>query len=77
MKRNFEQLADAIVLQAVDDYRKAQRQLATNPLNKYAGRDIDSIEKFFRSQWFETLTDIDPEYLIKNLREETILDKNP
>lgn len=55
-------LAAAIVLQAVKDYRKGLRQ-------KNPGRRLEC-ERFFHSKWFTVLTDIDGGYLIKKLREE-------
>jgi hypothetical protein len=58
----YENLANAIVLQAVKDYRAAKR-------TGNSGR-IASIRRFFRSDWFGTLTDIDGEYLIRKLDKE-------
>ena len=55
----YQNLADAIVLQAVADYR------LTND-----SREMEDLERFFRSEWFGMLTNIDPEYLINNLKTE-------
>ena len=55
----WQNLANAIVLQAVADYRMKQNQ-----------RDLEALERFFRSDWFSMLTNIDPEYLIAKLRKE-------
>jgi phage terminase large subunit len=55
----YEVLANEIILQAVKDYRKT-KSLATRR----------SIERFFRSDWFNVLTSIDGEKLIEMLREE-------
>ena len=55
----YQNLANAIVLQAVADYR-----LTNDP------RDLEEIERFFRSEWFGMLTGIDPKYLISKLRSE-------
>lgn len=55
----YEELASAIVLQAVKDYRNAELQ-----------QDRNEIECFFRSDWFGVLTTIDPEALIHKLKEE-------
>lgn len=49
-------LCSAIVTQAIKDYRRAGRERR------------DSLERFFRSEWFGMLTQIDPEQLIFNLR---------
>ena len=58
----YENLANAIVEQAVKDYRAAKR-------TGNSGR-IASIRRFFRSDWFRTLTDVDGEYLIRKLDKE-------
>ena len=53
----YRALANAIILQAADDYRK----------HKYLR---SSIAKFFKSDWFKILTDIDGEDLLKKLEDE-------
>ena len=57
----YEELANAIVLQAVKDYRLHDDE-----------QELVSIERFFRSGWFNTLTSIDPEMLIAKLRKEKV-----
>ncbi len=57
----YEELANAIVLQAVKDYRMHEDE-----------RELASIERFFRSAWFSTLTSINPEMLISKLRKEKV-----
>ena len=59
MIKPYENLANAIVLQAVNDYRN------TNSLDEQA-----DIERFFRSKWFSILTSLDPEVLISKLIQE-------
>ena len=66
----YEDLANAIVLKAVEDYREALRILALNPNNNDAVSEIRSIERFFRSGYFGILTKLDPEMLIERLNEE-------
>ena len=56
-----ENLANAIVLQAVKDYRLHDDE-----------KELASIERFFRSSWFGVLTRIDSEMLIAKLREEKV-----
>lgn len=67
-KEGFENLANAIILQVVKDYRKALSGC------KVEKRDSKSViaecERFFRSEWFRELTDIDGEYLITRIRKE-------
>jgi len=55
----YEDLASAIILRAVKDYRRS-----------YNSRELEDIEGFFRSDWFGVLTNIDGEMLIRRLREE-------
>ena len=62
----YENLANAIVLQAVKDYRKALKY----PNSRMALCECRSIERFFRSGWFSVLTNIDPEVLITKLKAE-------
>ena len=57
----YEELANAIVLQAVKDYRLHDDE-----------QELASIERFFRSSWFSTLTNINPEMLISKLRKEKV-----
>lgn len=66
----YEQLANAIVLQAVKDYRSALKRIKMNPANKAAMSDAMECERFFRSDWYSVLTSVDGEYLINRLREE-------
>ena len=66
----YENLANAIILQAVKDYRSALRKLKRKPGNTLARAEIDSIERFFRSAWYTALTSVDGEMLIRKLNEE-------
>jgi hypothetical protein len=79
---NYENLANAIIETAVDDYRKALRRIkihyssALNLVSSFRMARLNDViicldvEDFFRSEWYYTLTDIDGDYLIKKLREE-------
>lgn len=66
----YQNLANAIVKNAADDYRAALRGLERNPESKGYQSDAERIEKFFRSPWYEMLTDVDGEYLIRRLQED-------
>ena len=68
----YEALADAIILQAVKDFRDARKKLKYHPKNKNAKLMIEDCEKFFRSDWFKTLTSIDGGMLLTKLKEEEI-----
>lgn len=66
----YENLANAIIIQAAKDYRTAQRKLKRNPRNHLTQAEADSIERFFRSDWYKCLTNVDGEMLIRKLKEE-------
>lgn len=66
----YERLANEIILQAVKDYRNANKKLARGRKNKDAQILKEDCLAFFRSPWFSTLTGIDPEFLIRNLDKE-------
>ena len=61
-------LGNAIIMQAVKDYRHALGSAGRG--NRGARAEVRECEEFFRSGWFGKLTKIDPEYLIKRLKEE-------
>ena len=69
-KDPYERLANAIVLQAVSDYRVALKKIKAHPKNREAISEALEIEKFFRSGWYSILTDVDGEYLIRRLQDE-------
>ena len=66
----YERLANAIVMQAVSDYRVALKKIKAHPKNREAINEALEIEKFFRSGWYSILTDVDGEYLIRRLQDE-------
>lgn len=68
MVDNYYNLANAIILQAVKDYRKSLRSLSRHPNNHSAQCERRRLERFFRSDWFGVLTRIDPELLITKLK---------
>ena len=61
----YENLANAIVKQAVVDYKEPLRKLEKNPNDKEAKRDAERIERFFHSGWYTQLTGIDGDWLIR------------
>ena len=66
----YQELANAIIIMAVKDYRHALRIQRRNPDSKAAQIKIDEIERFFRSEWYQILTGFDGEMLMRRLREE-------
>lgn len=65
-----ERLANAIVIQAAEDYRAALKRIKRNPKNRDAIDEALQIERFFRSGWYQVLTSVDGEYMIRRLQEE-------
>ena len=65
----YENLANAIVAQAARDYLAALKKLKKNPGNRTAMDDAMRLEKLFHSGWYGVLTSVDPDYLIRKLRE--------
>lgn len=64
----YHDLANAIVLQAVEDYRNALRGIS---YIRYPPETIvKKLEEFFRSDYYEMLTKVNGEYLIEKLKKE-------
>ena len=66
----YENLANAIILLAVKDYRQALKLLSKNPHSRSAMATVKGMERFFRSEWFEQLTSLNAEMLIRKLKAE-------
>ena len=65
----YEHLANAIILQAVADYRRLWDR-------DFWDSDKQKIVDFFYSQWFSVLTKIDADWLIGVLEKEANAKKN-
>ena len=63
----YENLAIAIVTQAIIDYKKALKKLEKNPNNINQQRIKNECEIFFKSDYFDVLTNVDVNYLLKNM----------
>lgn len=63
----YQDLANAIIKKAVDDYRRA---IDGTGEGQSPTKVIREVEKFFRSQYFEALTGVKGEFLIEKLRQE-------
>lgn len=55
----YENLANAIVLQAAMDYKKAILHLKWNPMDRNWKGEIKRILEFFKSDWYCVLTGVD------------------
>lgn len=70
----YRELANEIILTAVNDYKRAKNTLKKKKLDDLkrfrASDDLESIERFFRSGWFTRLTNIDGELILERLKNE-------
>ena len=68
----YNDLAAAIVLQAVKDYIKAIRRMWNPKVSRKKKQETVleklELEEFFHSGWYDTLCDIDPDKVIHNCR---------
>lgn len=77
----YSRLANAIILRAVDDYRNhldtLNYLLKTPEFNGIRiteiKRQIDKLEKFFRSEWYDEMTNISGEDIIRKVRKEVAI----
>lgn len=63
-------LGNAIIIQAVKDYRDVLKKLNKNSENSMAKYTKREIEDFFHSSLFGMITTINPDMLIRKLNEE-------
>ena len=70
MTDGYSELANAIVMQAVKDWRDSVRKLKKRPRYDPAKQMRDECERFFRSEWFEQLTDVDGRVILRKLKQE-------
>ncbi len=66
----YQLLANAIIEQAVEDYRMLLIALNFNYANVRAMIAKQAIEEFFRSEWICLLSNAEAEYLLQKLEEE-------
>ena len=67
---NYEKLANAIILQAVKDFRPAYRRLRRHPEDTLAQDTVREITQFFCSDYFCSLTDLDGPALLQRIMKE-------
>ena len=65
-------LANAIIIQAADDYRISLRRLKLNRMNREYLRMKEDCESFFLSEWFEQLTNVDGKSIMKRIQKEEL-----
>ena len=66
----YTELANAIIIQAVKDYRNALKTLKRYPRYEPAKKVVAEVEEFFRSEWYRTLTSVDADMLMTKIRRE-------
>lgn len=69
-----ESLANAIILRAVADYRKARRALVRRPADFTARTARNHLLQFFHSEYFCILSNLDAIALLERLDREVIHD---
>ena len=82
MKTPYENLANAIIIQAAKDYKSVVRQLKKTPVPEPVTLKSEKKEyeqlltkkseilRFFNSAWYMTLTNVDPQIIIRNIEKE-------
>ncbi|MGI6010447.1 MAG: hypothetical protein ACOX8H_02970 [Ruminococcus sp.] len=65
----YENLANAVIAQAAENYRRLLKRVKKNPANREALDEALQVERFFRSGWYQRLTNVDGEFLIRKLQE--------
>ena len=61
-------LADAIILQAAEDYRRLTRRLIAHPDELDKESEKRRIERFLCSPWFGVLSELDGRRLLRDLK---------
>ena len=70
MVNPYEDLAQAIILQAVRDYRQNNKKMVKEPDEQKLRNQRAELEKFFLSSWFAILTDLNGKHLLHRLQAE-------
>ena len=66
IKIAYEDLANAVIIQAVNDYRN----LLSGNIKPKPDLNITKLEKFFKSEWFRVLTNMDGATIMNRVRRE-------
>ena len=70
LEPNWHDLANAVILQAVDDYRKAYTIYCRRPWDTSAKATVEEVTRFFHSQWFCALSGVDGPAVLNRITEE-------
>lgn len=66
----YENLANGIIIQAVEDYRKAYSAYLRDPHNKLVYDQCEDLRRFFSSDWCHQLTSADCVLIQKKIEQE-------
>lgn len=67
----YQNLANAIIVRAVKDFRRYLKVVKRNGRDKAAAlKEMKEIVEFIKSPWFKTLTNLEPSVLLKKLQQE-------
>ena len=69
MEENYRALANAIIMQAVKDFRTTYQRRKRFPDSRKTEADIRELTSFFCSQYFESLSGLDGPMLLKKIIE--------
>lgn len=64
----YEGLANAIIILAVRDFRFVYRRTLVHPEDELARMEAKRQEKFFYSEWFALLTNVDGPVLLREIK---------
>ena len=65
-------LANAIIIQAADDYRVALRRLKLNRMSREYRQVKEDCERFFQSEWYEVLSNVDGKMIMNRIQKEEL-----
>ena len=66
----YENLGNAVIIQAVHDYRKAYGKYLNGRKDKNTLDRIRELEEFFTGEWIQVLTSLDGTMILKTIRKE-------
>lgn len=69
-EENYQALANAIIVQAAKDFRAAYKRLKRFPNDRLAESEVRNCTKFFYSDYFQALTDLDGPALLRRMMKE-------
>ncbi|MDY2594633.1 MAG: hypothetical protein SOW34_07015 [Oliverpabstia sp.] len=69
-QEGYERLGREIIVLAAKDYKVALKRLRKDPGNYMAEREIKEIEAFFHGSLYAAITTMDPDVILRKLRQE-------